>query len=352
MTRIGQPFRLTSDSNQAGLEWNAAGPALAGIQLLAKDAGLFAPRPAHEIGRLVGAAYGATVDCNSVSAGLAVVARALNEDQIGRAMVAALQLRLPELDWDAAVRLASANDSLAKFDPDQPRDSHGRWTDEGQAESSVAGRGNWRDPQPSARRTPPQTPQPSLQGDTESSAEAADPTDHPLVDGRVTPFEQQVSPETLTPAAYNGVYHDMVVAAYADELRSRGELVETSVRLRLGDEGPSAIIDILSFDPKEGIFYGVEVKTGEDPKFTDFQLLIYTHAILGGSVEAADIKVMRLGLIPNSPLLPIPIWLMYNRGFLSERQFGELDANKMSRRYRGEINPNRKVSTAFDLLTD
>ena len=141
MIRIGQPFRLARDSSQFGLEWSGAGPSLAGVQLLTMHAGLFAPRPADEVEQLAKAAYGAAINPISLSAGLVIVAKALNEDQIGRAMVAAQQLRLPELDRDAAAKLALTDDSLAKFDPDQPRDSHGRWTDENQSEASVAGAG-------------------------------------------------------------------------------------------------------------------------------------------------------------------------------------------------------------------
>ena len=55
-----------------------------------------------------------------------MVARALSENEMVRAMIAAVLLKLPELDWDGAVRIAQADDTLSKYDPDEPRDFHGR----------------------------------------------------------------------------------------------------------------------------------------------------------------------------------------------------------------------------------
>ncbi|WP_206741085.1 hypothetical protein, partial [Nitrospirillum viridazoti] len=65
----------------------------------------------------------------TVLPGMAKIADALNRGDLVQAMIRAVHLCLPELDWDAAVRLAQANDNLAKYSPDQPRDWHGRWTD-------------------------------------------------------------------------------------------------------------------------------------------------------------------------------------------------------------------------------
>lgn len=58
---------------------------------------------------------------------LEVIARALTEGQLTEATIGALHLHLPELDVQAFERLAL----IAKYNPDQPRDWHGRWTTEG-----------------------------------------------------------------------------------------------------------------------------------------------------------------------------------------------------------------------------
>jgi hypothetical protein len=83
----------------------------------------------EQIEALAGRAYGADIDAAKLTAGLGVVARALNAGDAARAMTAAVLLKLPDLDWAGAVRIAQAEDMLLKYSEDQPRDWHGRWTD-------------------------------------------------------------------------------------------------------------------------------------------------------------------------------------------------------------------------------
>jgi hypothetical protein len=51
------------------------------------------------------------------------------------AAIAAVQTRTPELSSEAALRLAEADRGLTKYNynPDEPRDWHGRWTRDGSA---------------------------------------------------------------------------------------------------------------------------------------------------------------------------------------------------------------------------
>ncbi|EGY01671.1 hypothetical protein AZA_62341 [Nitrospirillum viridazoti Y2] len=107
----------------------AEGLALVGVPLLAKGAGGFHVRPAAEVETLLKRAYAGAEPGAAVLPGLTKIADALNRGDLAQAMIRAVHLRLPELDWDAAVRLARANDNLAKYSPDQPRDEDGRWTD-------------------------------------------------------------------------------------------------------------------------------------------------------------------------------------------------------------------------------
>jgi hypothetical protein len=127
-----RPFRLARGPDKAGLRCDADGVSLGGVQLLRKSDTGFAPRSALEIDVLTKAGYGAAFDAEKVARGLAVASRALNDGDLGRAMVATLHLRLPELDAVGASRLAAVDAVLAKYSPDQPRDWHGRWTSEGE----------------------------------------------------------------------------------------------------------------------------------------------------------------------------------------------------------------------------
>jgi hypothetical protein len=75
------------------------------------------------------AAYGRDIDPDTLALGLAVVAKALNVGDLGKAMVAAVRLRLPDLDPAGAERLTSADETLAKaYNEQEPRDWRGRWT--------------------------------------------------------------------------------------------------------------------------------------------------------------------------------------------------------------------------------
>jgi hypothetical protein len=122
---LGQSFALRDDGY--GLAFGEGGLCLGEAPLLAARAwsngGLtLAPRPAAEVAALLGAAYGDEFEAERRLSGLAVVAEALNRGNPCKAVIAALHLRLPDLDDAARRRLARAERLLkAGFDPRQPR---------------------------------------------------------------------------------------------------------------------------------------------------------------------------------------------------------------------------------------
>ena len=79
------------------------------------------------------AVYSADGDATRLQSSLQAIVRSLNGGEFARAAIAAVLTRTPELSPDAARRLSSANDNLTKYDPDEPRDRHGRWTTDGAA---------------------------------------------------------------------------------------------------------------------------------------------------------------------------------------------------------------------------
>lgn len=119
-------FRLTNEPGGLGLSFTDAGVSLAGIPLLYRTRAGFRSRPEAEIASLMKAAYGA--DPTRLRSSLGAIARALDEGDLAKAAIAAVQARTPELSREAAARLADAAEELAKYDPDEPRDWHGRWT--------------------------------------------------------------------------------------------------------------------------------------------------------------------------------------------------------------------------------
>jgi hypothetical protein len=137
LTQIDRRFRLANNADSLGLDCTIDGAWLAGAPLLRMTTSGLAPRAADEVGALIKGAYGAQVDPSYVLPGLDVIARALNHGDLGRAMIAAVQLKLPELSWEGALRVAQADNTLAKYDPDEPRDARGEWTADGEASPNV-----------------------------------------------------------------------------------------------------------------------------------------------------------------------------------------------------------------------
>jgi len=103
------------------------------VQLLRKAQTGFVPRPQPEIALLLKTAYGK--DPTGLQARLDAIAGALNSGDFAQAMIAAVHTRTPDLSPEAASRLAKADEALAKYNynPDEPRDWHGRWTKDGSA---------------------------------------------------------------------------------------------------------------------------------------------------------------------------------------------------------------------------
>jgi hypothetical protein len=127
---IDRTFRLTNETGGLGLSCGPFGLSLAGVPLLRKSGADFAARPPEEIEALVKAAYGAATDSVELLPAFDAVARALNREDFAHAVTVAVLTRLPELDWDGAVRLANAEHQLRKYDPNEPRDWRGCWTDD------------------------------------------------------------------------------------------------------------------------------------------------------------------------------------------------------------------------------
>lgn len=166
-----------------------------------------------------------------------------------------------------ALRRCVRLSAKAGFNPDQPRDDHGRWTDTGAADASFEA----------------------------------------LLDG----FDGHIVPENV---AYPGDFHDTVRDYFVKGLRAGGNKVETEVSLVLPGVPPmKARLDILARDPK-GQLYGIDIKTGQDPTFTPDQQVVYPHAIGGAGVVSLDTKIRNLGLSPGAPLPAFPISVVYARG--------------------------------------
>ncbi len=130
---VVRTFRLTNEPGGLGLSCTPAGLSLAGLPLLRRTQAGFVPRPASEIASLLKVAFGD--DPTGLRSRLGAITQALNSGDFAKAMIAAVHTRTPELSKEAALRLANADEAATKYsyNPDEPRDWHGRWTRDGSA---------------------------------------------------------------------------------------------------------------------------------------------------------------------------------------------------------------------------
>lgn len=133
---VMRAYRLTNEPGGLGLSCTSAGVSLAGVPLLHRTPAGFVTRPISEITVLLKVAYGH--DSTELQSRLGAIAQALNRGDFAAAMIAAVHARAPELSPEAALRLANAERGLTKYNynPDEPRDWHGRWTTDGTADQA------------------------------------------------------------------------------------------------------------------------------------------------------------------------------------------------------------------------
>jgi len=135
-------YRVAADGRHPFLDANGAFIGI-GVPLLTQDTnGHWHPRPRVELERLFHIGFGERVELGWRMAKLASVARALNAGDRSMASIALVQMNLPPLPDHAAALLMARADGLNKnFNPDEPRDDHGRWTTEGGTEVAEADAG-------------------------------------------------------------------------------------------------------------------------------------------------------------------------------------------------------------------
>jgi hypothetical protein len=199
-------------------------------------------------------------------------------------MIAAVFLRLPDLDSDGADGIAKVDALLQKYDPNEPRDRRGRWTTSGDsvlAEPPVA-----------------------------APAGGPRPVQSPAQDS--TPILASEDGGDLTDVAYNGKFHDQVVEEVAELARERGARVVTEVALMCVN-GATARADLI-IDPQNGKpMTVVEVKTGENPNFRSGQMALYPHVLTGWHVWPLNNRMLPLGFAPHEILPPMMFAIVYQK---------------------------------------
>jgi hypothetical protein len=122
-------FKLDQNPKGRGLRCDGDGLFLGRDALLQKDdEGNFKARPDSELQNTLSRIYGGETAWDSQIRSVKLVANALNKRDMARAMMTAVLMRLPD---PGTPRMADTEGAFAKagYDPEEPRDERGRWTD-------------------------------------------------------------------------------------------------------------------------------------------------------------------------------------------------------------------------------
>jgi len=217
-------------------------------------------------------------------------------------MIAAVFLRLPDLDPDGADGIAKVDALLQKYDPNEPRDRRGRWT------TGAAG---------AAAQTPVATPTENLTMTPIPMSGSASEPDHSahLINADYSDYGGH-----LTDVAYNNKFHDEVVEEVAELAEEHGSRVVTEVDLKAVN-GATTRADLIIAPADGGPMAVVEVKTGKDPPATDGQIALYPLVPLGNHVWPTNRRMLSLGYPPGAYLPPMAFALVYRRDAASDLEF-------------------------------
>jgi hypothetical protein len=119
------------------------------------------------------------------------------------------------------------------------------------------------------------------------------------------------APTSIPIVDFSGGFHDEVVNAWMDLFQKNGypAVKEPAIRL-VGGTDVYGRPDILAKLPGYGLC-AVEIKTGNDPVFTDNQRIYIPMMQLGFHVYSIDESIRELGLLPGVPFPPLTVFIIW-----------------------------------------
>jgi hypothetical protein len=326
---------------------------LAGVPLLHSTRARFVPRPAAEIATLLKAAYGADGDPGRLHSRLGAIAKALNSGDFALAAIAAVHTRTPELSREAALRLANADEELAKrnFNPDEPRDWHGRWTTGGAAaQASIAPR----EVESDRAGDPHLFDHRQRVADNATSSAAAILSDAGAGDASAKPDDGEDSREPISlEQIFERRYDDLGLVDFAKEVIQFGD--------RLGREGknlsPAEMARALaeySFLQQRLSFwlaYDYKPPTAQG-NLLSAALTLYQGAVVGGFVRPGRLPESMLAVAGTASLFSSgPAERPYKKPTVEEAPGAPLQAPKEAERFGPVVN-NRDVKIVWRKAID
>jgi hypothetical protein len=119
--------------------------------------------------------------------------------------------------------------------------------------------------------------------------------------------------EVVPVVDFSGGAHGELVDAWMDYFKKQGYPAVKELPIRLvGGTDVYGRLDILAKLPICGIC-ALEMKTGNDPTFTENQRLYIPMLLLGEHVYSTDARIGELGLLPGVPFPPMPVFVLWSK---------------------------------------
>jgi hypothetical protein len=117
--------------------------------------------------------------------------------------------------------------------------------------------------------------------------------------------------EAVPVVDFSGGVHGELVDAWMDYFKKQGYPAVKELPIRLvGGMDVYGRLDILAKLPICGIC-ALEMKTGNDPTFTENQRFYIPMLLLGEHVYSTDARIQELGLLPGLPFPPMPVFVIW-----------------------------------------
>lgn len=271
-------YYLSEVGNRDGVSCDERGAFVGAVPLLrsilSKDGErIWEPRDPSELNLSLGICYGLPVDITGKQGGLEIIADALNHRNLVKAKIATVQLALPDPVPQAAsigetseLAILLRSGGMLKASTDDPK--HPGWP----AGTSGSRGGQFR----------------PRNGDESGSV------------------------PVLPIADFSGGFHDAVIDAWMEFFRKQGiPAVRTpGVRIIGGDGKIVGYPDMIVHETGHPIEVW-EVKTGDDPPFTDNQRAYLPVFQIGGHIYSTDPKIRALGVEPGVPFPPVEVYIIF-----------------------------------------
>jgi len=158
-------------------------------------------------------------------------------------------------------------------------------------------------------RRMPVLAQSAASGGSTTFVDPNDATSGIIATGSTTFADPNDATAGIIAVGYNqSSFHDLVQAQMTAFFRRGGVKVVNDPTICLPGAVPCGQPDIFGMNPKTGMLFAIEIKTGLASEYSAGQLNTYPHYAAGGALVSADPQLTQFGIFPGQALPPVALW--------------------------------------------